>query len=51
MASSWEWTEILLIVAAVTSFLFVLAALYLIRVHKQQFDKMQKMDEGKDASY
>lgn len=43
---SWEWSEISLVVAAVTSVVFVFAALYLIQVHKRQWNKMQQMDEG-----
>lgn len=43
---SWEWSEVSLVVAAVTSVLFVFAALYLIQVHKRQWNKMQQMDEG-----
>lgn len=44
---SWEWSEISLVIAAVTSMIFVLAALYLIQAHKRQWNKMQQMDEGK----
>lgn len=43
---SWEWSEVSLVVAAVTSVVFVFAALYLIQVHKRQWNKMQQMDEG-----
>lgn len=47
---TWEWTEILLLVAAVASLVFVIAALYLIRAHKKQWNKMQQMDHGKYPS-
>ena len=39
-----EWSEVSLMVAAGISLVFVLAALYLIRLHKQQWNKMQQMD-------
>lgn len=44
---AWEWSEISLVIAAVTSLVFVFAALYLIRAHKKQWNKMQQMDKGR----
>lgn len=46
---AWEWSEISLAIAAVTSLVFVFAALYLIRAHKKQWNKMQQMDKGRGS--
>lgn len=43
--NSWEWFEISLLVAAITSVFFVFAALYLAYAHRRQWNKMQQLDE------
>lgn len=46
----WKWFEISLAVAAVTAVIFVFAALYMIHIHRRQWNKMQEMDNGELTS-